>query len=489
MANWRHWLGEKIAGVKMTSLDLFREVYGGRSSKSGAAVTAQSALEVSTVLACCRVIANGVAQVPWPLYQEAKGKRRKATEHPLYARLYRRPNQWQTSFEFRETIMFHVLLGYNAYVFVNRVGMDRKIVELVPIEPHRVEVKQLLDGSLEYKVSDGKGGTQTFGADAIWHIRGPSWNGWAGMDGMKLAREAIGLSITLEQGQAEFQKNGAQISGVLSMKQKLSPERFAFLSSWLDKHLPGGERFGKPLIADDEAKWTGTTMSAVDQQLIETRKHQIEEICRSFGVMPIMVGHADKTATYASAEQMFLAHVVHTLSPWYQRLEQSADVNLLTEQERDDGYYTKFNPNALMRGAARDRAEFYKAALGDTQRPGWMVRNEVRALEEFDPIEGGDEFPALITTSSEQTQPGSDASKANDDVMQAIHTLAAEVRQAPPPVINVDARTEMKAADVVVNSPSIEIQNVMPKRGVMKKTAQFDDQDRLVGMIEEEVEE
>lgn len=404
MANWRYWLGERIAGVKLTSLDLFREVNGGRSSKSGASVTTATALEVSTVLACCRVIANGVAQVPFRLYLD-DGATKKPADHTLSPLLYRRPNRWQTSFEFRETIMFHVLLGYNAYVFVNRVGIGRKIVEMVPIEPHRVKVTVRNDQSLEYEISDSKGGRQTFGADSIWHIRGPSWNGWAGMDGLKLAREAIGLSITLEQSQAEFQKNGAATSGVLSMQQKLSPERFQFLASWLDKHLPGGDRFGKPLIADDSAKWEGTTMSAVDQQLVESRKHQIEEICRSFGVMPIMVGHADKTATYASAEQMFLAHVVHTLSPWYQRLEQSADVNLLTDAERDDGYYTKFNPNALMRGAARDRAEFYKAALGDTQRPGWMVRNEVRGLEELDPIDGGDEFPPLITTTSPPADP------------------------------------------------------------------------------------
>lgn len=420
MANWRQKVGAWISGERKTSsLELFREIYGGKSSRSGATVNAATALEVSTVLACCRVIANGVAQVPWPLLQETDdGRRRKASDHDLYPLLHRRPNRWQTSFEFRETIMFHVLLGYNAYVFVNRVGIARKVVEMVPIEPGRVEVKLLADQSIEYRVSDGKGGIQTFGADAIWHIRGPSWNGWLGMDGLKLAREAIGLSITLEQGQAEFQKNGAQTSGVLSMKQKLSPERFQFLSAWLDKHLPGGERYGKPLIADDEAKWLATTMTAVDQQLVESRKHQIEEICRAFGVMPIMVGHADKTATYASAEQMFLAHVVHTLSPWYQRLEQSADVNLLSEEDREAGFYTKFNPNALMRGAAKDRAEFYAKALGDTQKPGWMVRNEVRALEELDPIDGGDVFPELITAADPAKptdEPPADPDGTGDD--------------------------------------------------------------------------
>lgn len=398
MAGWRQWLGDVIAGRKGTSsLELMRQIMGGNTSKSGVSVTVESALEVSTVLACCRVLANGVAQVPWTVYRAQGDRRVKATDYALAPLIAVRPNSWQTSFEFRETIMFHVLLTGNAFVFVNRVGMARTIRELIPIMPGRVSVEQMPDMSLRYKVRAENGAEQFFGSDAIWHIRGTSWNSWFGMEAVKMARDAIGLAITLQQSQSEFQKNGAATSGVLSMKNKLSPERFQQLSAWLDKHMPGGDRFGKPLIVDDEAKWATTSLSAVDQQVVESRKLQIEEICRGFGVMPIMIGHADKTATYASAEQMFLAHVVHTLSPWYERLEQSADVNLISDEDRAQGYYTKFNPNALMRGAAQDRAAFYTAALGTTQQPGWMVRNEVRALEELDPLDGGDEFPQLIT--------------------------------------------------------------------------------------------
>lgn len=397
MGFWKRMLGIEAKSGDPTLREA--EIRGGLPmASSGARVTAESALYVSTVLACVRVIANGVSQVPFRVYQEDdKGGREPAKDHPLAKVLYRRPNRWQTSYEFRETLMFHVLLTGNAYVFVNRVGSERKVVELIPIEPKHVSVRQLPDLSLEYRVTADSGAAKTFGADAIWHLRGPSWNGWQGLEVVKLAREAIGLSITLEQGQAEFQKNGARTSGVLATTQKLSPERFEFLSKWLDKHLPGGERFGKPIIVDDGSKYASMGMSAVDQQLIETRKHQIEEICRELGVMPIMVGHADKTATYASAEQMFLAHVVHTLSPWYQRIEQSADVNLLSEDDLEQGFYTKFTPNALMRGAASDRAAFYTAALGTTQQPGWMTKNEVRALEELSPVEGGDTFPELIT--------------------------------------------------------------------------------------------
>lgn len=384
MGFWKRIFGLEAKSDVTSSLDLFRELYGGRESRAGVPVTWSRSLEVSTVLACCRVNANGVAQVPWRPYRDDGSSRSPARGHPLYPLISLRPNPWQTSYEFRETIMFHVLLTGNAFIFVNRVGIDRKVKELIPIDPARVSVKQRPDQTLVYVVRGDNGEVREFGQDAIWHLRGPSWNSWMGMEAVKLARDAIGLTISLEQGQAEFQKNGAQTSGVLSPKSKLSPDRYEFLSAWLDRHLPGGDRFGKPLIVDDDANYIAMSMTAIDQQLVESRKHQIEEICRAFGVMPIMVGHADKTATYASAEQMFLAHVVHTLAPWYQRIEQSADVNLLSEEDRLAGYYTKFTPNALMRGAAKDRGEFYAKALGSGGTKGWMTQNEVRAFEEMD---------------------------------------------------------------------------------------------------------
>lgn len=377
---WTAIKGEPIT----SSLELFREIYGSTPSRSGESVTWKTALEVSTVLACVRVVAEGVAQVPFRPYRDENGGRVIAVEHPLYQLLYRRPNRWQTSFEFRETLMFHTMLTNNAFVFLNRVGLAREVMELIPIEPHRVCVDQLDDYRLQYKVTGKTGGTQTFGQDAIWHLRGPSWNSWMGLDATRLAREAIGLSIALERGQAEFQKGGAKTSGLLSVEDKLTPEQYAFFAGWMDKYLPGGERAGKPFITDRGTKYTPFSMTAVDQQLIETRKHQIEEICREFRVMPIMVGHTDKTATYASAEQMFLAHVVHTLSPWYERIEQSADVNLLSEAERAAGLYTKFTPNALMRGAAKDRADFYAKGLGSGGAKGWLTQNDVRSFEEMD---------------------------------------------------------------------------------------------------------
>ena len=392
MSFWSNWFSRREK--KYGSLDLFKEIYGGRTTTSGRTVNWATALEVSTVLACCKVIAEGIAQVPWKIFKDTGSDIRNAqAEHPLYRLLYRRPNRWQTSFEFRETIAFHLVLKSNAYVFVGRVGSKREIRELVPLEPQFVTVKKLESGDLRYTYQPIQGQVAVFSSKDIWHIRGPSWNTWQGMDAVTLAREAISLAMATETTQGNMHKNGMQPAGAYSVEGSLSPERYEFLAKWLDKYAMGGERVGKPMILDMGAKWLSQQMTGVDAQHLETRRHQIEEICREFRVMPIMVGFSDKTASYASAEQMFIAHVVHTLSPWYERLEQSADINLLTEEELNAGFYTKFIPNALMRGASKDRAEFYTRAIGSVNAtPGWMTTNEIRGLEELPPIVGGDEL-------------------------------------------------------------------------------------------------
>lgn len=382
MGFWKRLFG---AEEKMTSLELFREIYGGgRESHAGKVVNLDTTLEDDTAYACMRVISEGVSQVPWHLYQETDGRKRIASDHPLDGVLYRHPNSWQTSFEFRETLLFHLLVGGNAYVFVNRVGSAREIRELVPIEPRFVTAKQKPDYSLEYKVTADDGAAKIFGQDAIWHLRGPSWNSWMGLDAVKMARNAIGLSASLEQGQSELQKNGAKTSGLLSVEDRLDKAQFEQLAAWMDRHMIGGDRSHKPLIADRSAKYTPFTMTGADQQLLETRKHQVESICRRFRVMPIMVGQSDKASTYASAEQMFLAHVIHTLMPWYQRIEQSADINLLSEEDRQAGFYTKLNPDALMRGATKDQGEYFAKALGSGGGRGWMTQNDVRAMLDLD---------------------------------------------------------------------------------------------------------
>ena len=365
-------------------------------SKSGQSVNAHTALQVSAVFDCLRVIGEGVAQVPFRVMKSRPGGGSDAAiKHPAFKLAYRKPNTWQTSFEFRENLVFQAGLLGNFYCFKNYVR--GRLTELTPFPPGSVTVRQDQNtGKLLYNVTLHSTGPTSSGApvvckefpqEAIWHVKGPSWDTLTGMDALKLAREAIGLSLATEEAHALLHANGAKTSGIYSIDAELNKAQYTQMQEWVTKQITGANRF-RPFIMDRGGKFTPTSMTGVDSQHIETRKFQIEEICRRFRVMPIMLGAGEKTSTYASAEQMFLAHVVHTLSPWYERIEQSADINLLTDREQDEGYYFKFNPNGLMRGAAKDRAEFMWKM--------WQMKainsNEIRAFEELNPYPEGDEF-------------------------------------------------------------------------------------------------
>lgn len=377
-----NWL-DRLIGRKqaLTSIPAFVSY---PDAKSGVTVNWQTSLEVTTVLACARVIAEGIAQAPFQIMRRrANGVGADvARDHPLYDLLSRRPNPWQTSFEFRETLALHLVLCGNAFVFKNVVG--GRVVELIPVEPGRVTARRRADLSLEYRVRFEDGAAEAvLDGRSLWHLRGPSWNSWMGLESVKLAREAIGLSIALEDKHATMAKNSAQTSGVYSIEGALTTEQFKQLQNWLVAQSTGANA-GKPLILDRNAKWTRQDMTGVDAQHLETRRYQVEEVCRAMRVMPIMVGHSDKAATYASAEQMFLAHAVHTLTPWCERIEQSADVNLLD----DERYYTLLDLRAFLRGALKDQAEYYAKALGSGGAPAWMTQDEVRQECDLNPLGG-----------------------------------------------------------------------------------------------------
>ncbi len=378
------FLSSAIAGpsnAKSINLrQLLEGTTGWLSSASGKAVTVQTALRVSTVLACTRVIGEGIAQVPLKIMQlAADGKTRTpARLHPLYDLLANQPNEWQTSFEYRETVAMHAVLCGNHYSFINRSNRSG-IMELIPFEPGSVTPKRANDFTLTYDVRASNGEIQTFPAKSIWHVKGPSWNSWMGLDAVQMARESIGLAIAIEEQQARLQRNGVRSTGTYSIEGKLGDDQHKLLRNWIIENHAGPENDGKPMVLDRAAKWLPTAMTGVDAQTLETRRFQIEEICREFRVNPIMVGAESKNTTYASAEQMFLAHVVHCLSPWYMRLEQSIDANLLTEAERKQGLYSAFIDEGLLRGSLKDKHEMIRADVNG----GIIKPNEGRALLDF----------------------------------------------------------------------------------------------------------
>lgn len=359
-------------------------------SRSGYEVSALGSLQVATVMACVRAISEGVAQVPIYVHsRDDRGMLGPRRPHPVLDVITRRPNAWQSGFEFRECLLLHLALVGNAFVYVSR-SVTGQILELIPIEPGRVFVTRERDMSLTYRVTFEDGTAPIVPVENMWHIRGPSWNTWMGLDAVKYARESIGLAIATEAQHAALHKGGARTNGLLSMPNKLSAENLDQLSKWLDRHAVGGDREGKPMIVDNGTKFENMTMTGMDAQHIETRKHQVMEICAHFRVQPMMVG-AVETPTYASVEQLQIHHVVHTLTPWAERIEQSSARVLFGEDERLE---LRHDFNGLMRGASADRATFYTKALGaGGHGAAWMTPNEVRREEGLDPIEGNDDIP------------------------------------------------------------------------------------------------
>lgn len=382
---------ERKSGSVTDSLELFREIYGSwRVSKAGPTINLETAFRVSALFACIRVLSQGCAQVPFKLFREVQEegltKIVPARDHRLYDKVASKPNDWQTSFEFREQLVTHASLG-NAYVWVNRtVG---GVAEMILLNPGKMCVEQpdeFQPPIHKYTLKSGK--VLEFNPGTIWHVRGPSWCGFAGMDVLAIAREALGLSIATEESHSKLHAKGVRTSGTYSVDGNLDTAQYKQLKAWIMAEMAGDENAGAPMILDRSAKWLATAMTGVDAQHLETRKMQVEEVCRFMGVSPHKIYSSDKTSTYASAEQFNIQHVVDTLSPWYARIEQSADINLLSDKERASGLYFKFMAAGLLRGALKDQGEFFARMLGAGGTRPVMTQDEVRALLELNPMGG-----------------------------------------------------------------------------------------------------
>lgn len=388
------------------------EFFGGRHVKSGVPVTTDTALQVTTVLACARVIAEDVARLPAKIFRETDdGGRVPEKNHPAYSLLYRQPNEWMTAFEFREVMGLHAVLNGNAYAYIGRAG--GKIKELIPLTCG-VTVKQASDYTLTYDLSDKNGVFQSLPRKSIMHLRGPSWNGYLGLNAVQMAREAIGLAIATEENHAKLFANGARPGGVLSVEGNLSQAaKDKLKESWAAAQAKLSNAF-KTAVIDGNVKWNPMAMTGVDAQHLETRRYQVEEIARAMRVFPQMIGSTDKTTTFASAESFFLAHVVYSISPWTERWEEVIWRDLL---DGDVDLYAKFNITSLLRGDAKTRAEFYASAIVN----GWMTRNEVRALEEMNPLPGLSE-PLIPLNMATQAQVDAMAT----DVVKTIKSMIGD---------------------------------------------------------------
>lgn len=376
-------------------------IFGVPASKSGVSVNLVSALRVATVFACCRVLAEGVSQVPLKLMRKVGRGSEEATNHPLHDLLAYQPNEWQTAAEFVETLMWHAVLADGGTAFLN-YGENNRLLEIIPLIPGQYAIKQR-PKTLEVVCElFGQSESIPFATLPRWqflHVRGPSWNGVNAMQLLQQAREAIGLSIAIEESQERLYANGAKPGGILSTEGKANPDAIKRIK---EQFLEGGGlvKTGGTAVLDGAWKFQSFAMTGTDAQTLESRKHQVEEVARMIRVFPQMIGYSDKTSTYASAEQFFTAHVIHSLGPWFRRWEQCLRRDLLVGEARRQGYYFHFVVQSLLRGDSAARSAYYKSGIND----GWMTRNEARALEDMNPIDGLD-LPLAPLNMTDGTKP------------------------------------------------------------------------------------
>lgn len=355
----------------------------GIRSGAGARVTPETAMQLSVVFACVRLISESFAALPFVLYKRrSDGGKTIVTDHWLYDLLGKRPNRWQNRFEWREMMQGHLCLRGNAF---NQIVPDRRggIAELLPIHPDRVRV-EILDNLLpRYRIKNSDGSELVLPRGEVWHIRGFSSDGYCGLSPIEVTREAIGNGLSAQGYSGRFWANDAKPSGgwiELPGKFKDNEAKKEFRESW--QALQSGLNKGKVAVLEGGMKYHEIGVTNDDAQFLETLKHYVVDICRIFRVPPHKIGELDR-ATFSNIEQQSLDFIQDCLNPWSVRWEASIEDQLVPD---DEDLQVEFDFTSLMRGDAAARAAYYHSGITD----GWLTRNGARIAENLNPLPGLD---------------------------------------------------------------------------------------------------
>lgn len=395
-------------------------------SKSSIVVTQENARQFAAVFACVRVISESLAAMPFQVYRSDGKSRIHESAHPIDWLISTQPNPEMSAFAFWEAMISYALTWGDGYAEIERnAGGIPANLWLIGADRPRLERNS--SGNLVYIVRNEDGSETTIAAENMLHVRGPSSDGLTGMSTVSLARESIGTGLAMDQFAGGFFGNGLHAGGVLKHPGKLSDQAHAHLKESL-KELSGTQKAHAPLILEEGITWERLGLPPGDAQFLDSRVFQVREICRWFRVPPHKLGDMGQ-ATYNNVEQQNVSFVVDTLLPWAARIEQECNLKLFGRKQRGT-YYTKFKFQALLRGDIASRYAAYAVA----RQWGWLSVNDVRELEEMNPVEGGEEYlmpvnmlplrfaekyaDKLVTKAA----PAPATGKANDEDMNQEHT-------------------------------------------------------------------
>lgn len=351
-----------------------------RSGQIGGSVgiDGRKALCNAALYRCVTLISQSIGMLPLNVLHNDDG-RETATEHPVWKLLKRQPNKFQTAYEFKSLMQSHVLQYGNAYARIIR--SRGQVIQLVPIHPMAVQVKQRDDWGVHYVVTRKDGGLLDFEADEILHLRDLTDDGLEGMSRVKLAKRALGIAFDAEDAASRIFSEGVMAGGYLATDKALSDKAYNQLQESLQKRYSGKENAGRFMILEEGLKAEKWGNTASDAQHIENRNHQIEEIARMFGVpRPLLM--MDDTSWGSGISELGVFFLKYGLLPWFTMWEQALTRSLLTPAEQDRLIF-KFNAGALLRGSLENQAEFFAKALGSGGHGAWMTQNEVREISDL----------------------------------------------------------------------------------------------------------
>jgi HK97 family phage portal protein len=350
------------------------------TSSTGVAISEHAALSLSTVWACVRAISDPIGFLPLHVYRRTRNGRERAVTHPAYRLLHDSPDGLMTACEWRSAMQAHVLTHGNAFSRILWASGTNRVIGLELLHPAQVSLEELPDGGYRYVVATRRGRIVVEPADML-HIRGPSPDGRWGYSVIALAREAIGLAAAMEQYGAQFFRWGGRTPYVLEHPGgfRTAEELEAFRQRWREAYH-STEAWHQALILTGGMKYQSIGITPEDAQFLASRQFQVTEICRWFRVSPHLVADLSR-ATFSNIEHLGIEFLTQTLAYWLKLWEQQINLKLLGQE-----FYAEFDVNALVRGDYASRTRGYATLLQN----GVLSVNEVRELENRNPVDGGD---------------------------------------------------------------------------------------------------
>ncbi|MFA5130411.1 MAG: phage portal protein [Patescibacteria group bacterium] len=371
------------------------------SAKMGG--TPEAALKYAAVFACVRVLSETMATFPIGIFKRSKdGSKQPRSDISLYKVLHDAPNPEMTPYNFKETMMMSLNLGGNAYAQIIRNSAG-EIIGLYPLDWQKVEVIRNPDNTIGYKIENGNSGQFTVKSrNEIFHIPGLSLNGINGLTPISYAEKAIELGLTYEAFGVNFYRNGANTSLVVTHPRTLSKIAKENLEDSLRKRNVGIANTGQLLIFEEGVTAKEMTIKPVDAQMIESKNFSLEDICRIYRVPQHLINKLDRS-TFNNIEVQSTEFIIYTMLPWVMKWEENFSLQLFTPDQKKSGYFAEFKIDGLLRGDTISRYQAY--SMG--RQWGWLSVNDIRKLENMNPIDNGDIYlePANMKEAGEDDKP------------------------------------------------------------------------------------